>query len=131
MSAETVTLWLTKDHAGVNLWRHRPKYCFGTDVYFNGGETLTLAEGAFPKLHQGACVQAAVSVYTAMEETCLVCGEKVAKKDGHIAICVPIHGVNCDDWPDRVICPVCIDVISAFRPVQRSADRARGIPVSS
>lgn len=127
MSAETVTLWLTKDHAGVNLWRHRPKFCFGSAVYYNGGETLTLAEGAFPALSTGACVRARVAAIAAAEETCLICGEKITKGDGHIAIRVPSHGVDYDNWPERLLCPVCVDVIAASRPVQRSADKARGI----
>ncbi len=62
---DTVTLWLTKDHAGTNLWRHRPKYCPGTEVHYNGGETLTLAEGAFPRLLKRACVRVTVSIIPA------------------------------------------------------------------
>lgn len=62
MAAHSIHLWLTRDHAGTNLWRHRPKYCFGSDVYYNGGETLTLAEDAFSHLHLGACVQVEVSI---------------------------------------------------------------------
>lgn len=54
--AESVTLVLTKDHAGVNLWRHRPKWCLVSKVYYNGGETLTLAEGAFAHLPNGSCL---------------------------------------------------------------------------
>lgn len=60
MAAAPVRLRLTRDRAGVNLWRRRPKYVFGDEVYFNGGETMTLPEDAFPHLHAGACIQVEV-----------------------------------------------------------------------
>lgn len=62
MAAETVKLWLTRDRTGASLWRRRPRYCFGSNAYWNGGEALPLDDDAFANLHVGACVQVEVSI---------------------------------------------------------------------
>lgn len=57
---DSVILWLTKDNEGTNLWKKRPRLCAANDLFFNGGETLTLPEGSFPHLRKGSIVRVEV-----------------------------------------------------------------------
>ena len=58
----TATLWLTRDWAGVNLWRHKPLYCPINGVHHSGGETLTLSPAMFPQLPPGGCVKVTIAI---------------------------------------------------------------------
>ena len=58
----TATLWVTRDHTGVYLWKHRPRFCIGESMYFCGGEAMKLSSALFPQLPMNACMKVVVSI---------------------------------------------------------------------
>lgn len=64
------TFWLTRDSAGVNLWQSKPTWGLCSQLFYEGGETLTLSDDSFPALRMGECVPVHLAPVFQGEETC-------------------------------------------------------------
>lgn len=57
-----VKVWLTKDNAGVLLWRCRPHWHALEQMFYNGGEAMRLHPECFSQLHENACVEVEIKL---------------------------------------------------------------------